>query len=42
MLRSEKAKLLGYQTHSDFILEARMAKTKDTVKEFLSGEISSV
>lgn len=38
-LRSEKAKLLGYETHSDFILEARMAKTKDTVKEFLSGMV---
>ena len=33
-LRDEKAKLLGYNTYADFVLERRMAKTPDTVIEF--------
>jgi thimet oligopeptidase len=34
-LRAEAAKLLGYKTHEDYIVEDRMAKTGDTVKAFL-------
>ena len=34
-LRAEKAKLLGYDTHADRILERRMAKTPDAVYELL-------
>jgi len=33
-LRDEKAKLLGYKNHADFVLERRMAKTPETVLEF--------
>ena len=41
-LRAEKAALLGYPTHSDFILDARMAKTKDTVRKFLSDMVTKM
>jgi len=41
-LRAEKAGLLGYPTHSDFILDARMAKTKDTVKTFLTDMVGKM
>ena len=34
-LRLERAQLLGYKTHSDFILEERMAQSKDNVFSFL-------
>ncbi len=34
-LRFERAKLLGYNSHADFVLEERMAKTPETVNEFL-------
>lgn len=34
-LRLEKANLLGYETHADFILEERMAKNKERVFAFL-------
>ena len=34
-LKSERAKLLGFDTHADYVLERRMAKTPDTVLEFL-------
>ena len=33
-LRDERAKLLGYDTHADYVLERRMAKTPKTVIEF--------
>lgn len=34
-LRLERANLLGYKTHADFILEDNMAKTPEKVYEFL-------
>lgn len=36
-MRSEKAKLLGYETWADYAIEPRMAKTKKTVREFLDN-----
>lgn len=35
-LRLERAKLLGYPTHSHFVLENNMAKNPETVNEFLA------
>ena len=34
--RFERATLLGYKTHSDFVLEERMAQTPEKVKTFLN------
>ena len=36
-LRQERAKLLGYDTWAQYILEDRMAKTPKTVADFLEG-----
>lgn len=35
-LRHERANLLGYKTHADFVLEERMAQTPEKVKLFLN------
>jgi peptidyl-dipeptidase Dcp len=35
-LRFERANLLGYKTHADYVLEERMADSPDKVKNFLS------
>ncbi|MFD1615381.1 M3 family metallopeptidase [Gelatiniphilus marinus] len=35
-LRQDRAKLLGYKTHAHFVLEERMAKTPETVNNFLN------
>lgn len=34
-LRHQRANLLGYKTHAHFVLEERMAKTPETVSQFL-------
>ncbi len=34
-LRHERAELLGYKTHAQYVLEERMAETPETVQEFL-------
>ncbi len=36
-LRKERAALLGYATHADFVLEERMAEKPEKVKEFLNN-----
>ncbi|MSP18168.1 MAG: hypothetical protein EXR74_01215 [Bdellovibrionales bacterium] len=41
-LRSELAQLLGFATHSDFILERRMAKKPEQVKLFLNDLIQKL
>jgi len=40
-LRAEKADMLGYATHADFVLEERTAKTVEAVDEML-GELAPV
>ncbi len=37
LIRNEKAKLLGYPTWADYVLEPRMAKDSKTVATFLEG-----
>lgn len=39
-LRFERANLLGYETHSHFVLEERMAQNPDKVKSFLYDLLS--
>ena len=41
-LRAQIAELLGYKTHSDFVLEERMAKNADTVGKFLTDLKSKI
>lgn len=42
LLRSELAQLLGYSTHSDFVLERRMAKTAKQARTFLDNLIQKL
>ncbi|MCU4155718.1 M3 family metallopeptidase [Carboxylicivirga sp. A043] len=37
MLRSERVKLLGYETHADYAIATNMAQTPENVDEFLMG-----
>lgn len=37
MIRSERVKLLGYDTHADYAIAVNMAKTAQNVDEFLMG-----
>jgi peptidyl-dipeptidase Dcp len=37
MIRSEKAKLLGFDTHAEYAISVNMAKTPENVDEFLMG-----
>lgn len=39
-LRHERAQLLGYESHSHFVLEERMAQNPDKVKSFLNDLLS--
>ncbi|KAF8580285.1 Metalloprotease [Ramaria rubella] len=41
-LRRQLAKLLGYKTWADFVIEEKMAKTADNVFEFLDGIIEKL
>ena len=41
-LRHERAQLLGYDTHADYVLEERMAKTKEAVFDMIDNYKSSV
>ncbi|OZJ06436.1 hypothetical protein BZG36_00559 [Bifiguratus adelaidae] len=41
-LRRQAAKILGYASHSDYVLEVRMAKNAKTVEDFLSDLRSKV
>lgn len=36
-IRRERAQLLGYKSHADFVLENRMAQKQDTVESFLNN-----
>jgi peptidyl-dipeptidase Dcp len=40
-LRNEKAQLLGYKNHADYVLERRMAKSPETVTKFLNKLLSA-
>jgi peptidyl-dipeptidase Dcp len=40
-LRAERAQLLGFKNHAEFVLSERMAKNPDTVIQFLNGLLAA-
>lgn len=42
ILRDQKAKILGYKNHAEYVLEEKIAKNSETVEKFLVGNLSKL